>query len=296
MVTRDVFTHQADYRALKKRIEHVLERTLPAADDSISPTLANAMRYSTLGGGKRIRAIMVYMVGRAFGTPLEALDKAAAAVELIHAYTLIHDDLPAMDNDEWRRGKPSCHIAYGHATAILAGDALQTRAFAVLAEAPLCGNEHLLVSTLAEKSGYQGIVGGQAQDIANTAQSTHQVLDMHARKTGALFECAARLAGLISHCDTDSLTQLEGFAKALGLAFQLKDDLLDVDGKEDTLGKTTGIDATNQRCTSMRVFGRDATEKQLAQSLAAAKQALLALRAETQDLSRLCDFVAERHA
>ena len=213
----------ARWRAWAQRCEAELDRALPA--ESAAPQrLHAAMRYATLGGGKRMRPLLVYATGTAFGASESLLDTPAAAVELIHAYSLVHDDLPAMDDDVLRRGRATVHVAYDEATAILAGDALQTLAFEWLAEMPASADVRVaMLATLARASGAAGMVGGQAIDLAAVGQTLdiQGLRTMHKAKTGALIRAAVRLGALAAQADAGSLEQLDLYADALGLAFQI---------------------------------------------------------------------------
>ncbi|WP_205736181.1 polyprenyl synthetase family protein [Acidiferrobacter sp. SPIII_3] len=240
------------YRA---RVEDVLARTLPSME-TVPMDLHEAMRYATLGGGKRLRACLVYATGEALGATPEALDPPAAAVELIHAYSLVHDDLPCMDDDDMRRGRPSCHKAFGEATALLAGDALQTQAFAVLAAAETLSPHARMrmVEELARASGSLGMAGGQALDLKAGPVATIEVLEeRHGRKTGALMHAAVRLGALAATPEIPSA--LDDYGRALGLAFQIADDLLDVEGVALVVGKTIGADAAAGKATFASVLG-----------------------------------------
>ena len=240
------------YRA---RVEDVLARTLPSME-TVPMDLHEAMRYATLGGGKRLRACLVYATGEALGATPEALDPPAAAVELIHAYSLVHDDLPCMDDDDMRRGRPSCHKAFGEATALLAGDALQTQAFAVLAAAETLSPHARMrmVEELARASGSLGMAGGQALDLKAGPVATIEVLEeRHGRKTGALMHAAVRLGALAATPEIPSA--LDDYGRALGLAFQIADDLLDVEGVAVVVGKTIGADAAAGKATFASVLG-----------------------------------------
>ncbi len=240
------------YRA---RVEAVLDEVLPPAH-TLPADLHEAMRYATLGGGKRLRACLVYATGEALGATIAHLDRAAAAVELIHAYSLVHDDLPCMDDDDMRRGKPSCHKAFGEATALLAGDALQTEAFAVLAAvSPVPADARLrMVAELARASGSQGMAGGQALDLKAGPQATVEILEeRHTRKTGALIHAAVRLGALATQSEVPP--GLDAYGLTLGLAFQIADDLLDVEGEAITVGKTVGADAAAGKATFASVLG-----------------------------------------
>jgi farnesyl diphosphate synthase len=240
------------YRA---RVEDVLARTLPSAE-TLPTDLHEAMRYATLGGGKRLRACLVYATGEALGAALAALDPAAAAVELIHAYSLVHDDLPCMDDDDMRRGRPSCHKAFGEATALLAGDALQTQAFTVLATAEMLSARARIrmVEELARASGSLGMAGGQALDLKAGPVATIEMLEeRHGRKTGALIHAAVRLGALTAAPEIPAA--LDDYGRALGLAFQIADDLLDVEGVAMVVGKTIGADAAAGKATFASVLG-----------------------------------------
>ncbi len=221
-------TAEALFARWRDRIESQLDAALPSPAEA-PQRLHQAMRYSVLGGGKRMRPLLVYASGQLFGAQPESLDAAAMAVELIHAYSLVHDDLPAMDDDALRRGKPTTHIAFDEATAILAGDALQTRAFGLLADAPLPATLRVAcLQTLAHASGASGMCGGQALDIDATGQQQTLVAltRMHALKTGALIRAAVRMGALCGQAHEPQLAQLDSFADALGLAFQVRETSL----------------------------------------------------------------------
>ncbi len=246
------------YRA---RVEAVLDELLPPAQ-TLPADLHEAMRYATLGGGKRLRACLVYATGEALGATVSQLDRGAAAVELVHAYSLVHDDLPCMDDDDMRRGKPSCHKAFGEATALLAGDALQTEAFAVLAApSPVSGDVRArMVAELARASGSQGMAGGQALDLKAGPQATVEILEeRHTRKTGALIHAAVRLGALAAQSEVPP--GLDAYGLTLGLAFQIADDLLDVEGEAITVGKTVGADAAAGKATFASVLGVPAARR-----------------------------------
>lgn len=224
-----------------------------------------AMRYSVLGGGKRIRALLVLNFNRILGGAANDAMEFAAAIEMMHAYSLIHDDLPCIDDDDLRRGKPSCHVAFGEAIALLAGDALQTLAFETLARNTSLEPAQVLqaVRELAAAAGSRGMVGGQTVDIEGTAQTVEQLTGMCMMKTGALIKCAVRLGCLSVGADEASMAQADIYADAIGLAFQIRDDILDVIGSTEELGKPVGSDAEQQKATFATVLG---TER--AQSLA----------------------------
>jgi len=245
------------------RVEQVLDRLLPAVD--APPTrLHQAMRYAALGAGKRVRPFLLYSAGAMLDADEIQLDAPAAAVELIHAYSLVHDDLPAMDDDDLRRGRPTCHRAFDEATAILVGDALQTLAFETLATAPgVDANTRLAMLTiLAQASGSQGMAGGQALDLAAVGQAIDLAAleQMHRLKTGALICASVQLGALTAHADASSQTQLARYARAIGLAFQVRDDILDVTADSLTLGKTQGKDAIDDKPTYVSLLGLDAAQ------------------------------------
>ena len=257
------------------------------------------MRYAVLGGGKRLRPVLVYATGSALGAQLDKLDASAAAVEIIHAYSLVHDDLPAMDNDDMRRGRPTCHVAFGEAMAILAGDALQALAFEILAAdtAHDAGNHVEMLRTLAAACGAHGMAGGQALDLAAVGKTlTADALDrMHEHKTGALIRASVRLGALAADC-TDATTPaaLDEYGHAIGLAFQIRDDILDVEGDSETIGKTAGKDATNAKPTYPAILGMDASRARLAQLTGEAIAALAPLGERAKELVELARYVAER--
>ena len=251
--------------------ETALAQMLP--EGSVSPgRLHEAMRYSVLGGGKRVRPALVYATAAALGLPQNVVTAAACAVEMIHAYSLIHDDLPAMDDDDLRRGRPTCHKAYDEATAILAGDALQVRAFEVLATDPLLPDAPAvrlqLVRILAQASGTAGMAGGQALDLAAEGQRLNlaAITDIHARKTGALIRASVLMAAACQ----PSLSQadhaaLDRYAVCVGLAFQIQDDLLDIEGDPALLGKATGADQALHKMTYPAVVGVAASHVKVAE-------------------------------
>jgi farnesyl diphosphate synthase len=283
-------------RSWAERSERVLNDVLPAEADSPF-RLHSAMRYATLGGGKRLRPCLVYATGSALGASPNQLDAAAAAVELIHAYSLVHDDLPAMDDDTLRRGRPTVHVAYDEATAILAGDALQALAFSVLARAPLPAERTVvMLRVLGDASGAAGMAGGQALDLDAVGQRLEEsaLVDMHTRKTGALIRAAVRMGALAAAASTDVLARLDEFATALGLAFQIRDDILDVEGDEEKLGKTAGKDAEQRKPTYASLLGLETSRERLADQAGIMITALSAIDADTSVLRALAEFTAMR--
>jgi farnesyl diphosphate synthase len=245
----------------RARVESTLDALLPPA--SLEPVRLNeAMRYAVLGGGKRIRPLLTYAAGAALDVDADHLDRPACAIELIHAYSLIHDDLPAMDDDDLRRGQPTCHRAFDEATAILAGDALQTIAFQALAEAPGLAAETrvAMVAALARASGPRGMVGGQALDLAaeGTVQDVAMLEHIHIHKTGALIRSAVRMGILAcDRPDPEQADRLDRYAKCIGLAFQIQDDVLDVEGETALIGKTAGRDQALDKATYPALVGLD---------------------------------------
>ncbi len=244
----------------RARTEAALLRWLPAGELG-SGRLLEAMRYSAAGGGKRLRALLTYAAAEAMGAGVSLADHSAAAVEMIHAYSLIHDDLPCMDDDALRRGKPTNHVVFGEATAMLAGDALQPLAFAVLLAAP-ASNAGIVAACrcLAEASGAFGMAGGQAIDLANVGQRMTQAAleEMHAMKTGAMFEASVVLPALLTGEDDATVAALTAYAQKIGLCFQVVDDVLDATADSATLGKTAGKDAANDKPTFVSLMGIDA--------------------------------------
>jgi geranylgeranyl pyrophosphate synthase len=254
------------------RVEEVLDRALPPRDQPPS-RLHEAMRYSVLGGGKRLRPLLAYAAAECFGADAGCADASAAAVEIIHAYSLIHDDLPAMDNDDLRRGKPTCHIAFGEATAVLAGDALQALAFEVLAKdaSTRAGAEARLrmLRTLATACGAHGMAGGQAFDLDAVGKklSADELERMHAYKTGALIRAAVTLGALASGAaDAESLATVDRVGARIGLAFQIRDDILDVEGDTAVIGKRQGADLLLDKPTYPSILGMQAS-RELAERL-----------------------------
>jgi geranylgeranyl diphosphate synthase type II len=285
---------------LQARIETVLDRHLPA--DEIHPgRLHEAMRYSVLGGGKRIRPVLVYATAQALGLPLQRVDGIAAAVELIHVYSLIHDDLPAMDDDALRRGKPTCHIAFDEATAILAGDALQALAFQILAQDPdmvqVAELRLRIIGTLAQAAGSRGMAGGQAIDLASVGKQLDiaELEDMHIHKTGALIRASVVMAAL-SNPDTDqhTLDRLDHYAKNVGLAFQIRDDILDIEGDTETLGKTQGADVSLNKPTYPAILGLEESKQQARLLYQEAMDALTDFGPDAELLRWIAGFIVSR--
>lgn len=287
-------------REYRNRCEAALESWLPAPE-TLPQHLHQAMRYSVLGGGKRVRALLVYAAGEVVGSEPARLDGPAAAVELIHAYSLVHDDLPAMDDDDLRRGKPTCHRAYDEATAILVGDALQSLAFEVLANDPAIGASPAvrvaLVRELAAAAGSRGMCGGQAIDMAAVGRQLdlEQLQTMHAYKTGALIRASVRMGALTRpDVPAETLERLDDYAKAMGLAFQIRDDILDVEADTETLGKPQGSDAARNKPTYTALLGIEGAREK-AQSLhRRALDDLAPFGEAAATLRGLADFIVER--
>ncbi len=289
------FEFEAWSQARQQRIEQVLASQLPSASQ-VPETLHSAMRYAVLGGGKRVRALLCYAGASVAGGSEQQADAAAAAVELIHAFSLVHDDMPCMDDDDLRRGKPSCHKQYDEATALLVGDALQSHAFEVLANAngPWALKQ---VALLATATGSRGMCGGQSIDLASTGQhmSIAALEQMHQYKTGALIQAAVMLGAYSAPAPTPTLLEdLSSFSRHIGLAFQVVDDILDVTADSVTLGKTAGKDQSQHKSTYVSVLGLEAS-KTLAERLY--QQALAVLdpyQTSAAPLRAIAHFICER--
>ena len=283
-------------------VEQALSALLPPADRTPA-RLHEAMRYAVLGGGKRVRPLLVYAAGELTGAPAGALDAAACALECIHAYSLVHDDLPCMDDDVLRRGKPTVHVAYGEATAMLVGDALQALAFESLAgtlgwgvPAPAVVEMTL---TLARASGSIGMAGGQAIELESVgARLSREALeDMHRRKTGALLGAAVRLGAACGRApDAGTLHWLAQYERAIGLAFQVVDDILDVTGDAASLGKTAGKDAEQGKPTYVSVLGLDASRQLADTLLAQARESVAALGSPARRLGEIAELIVLRQS
>ena len=284
----------------RERLEHSFDTWLPAA--STHPAILHeAMRYTVMDGGKRIRPTLVYAAGQATGATPESLDRAACAIELIHAYSLIHDDLPAMDDDDLRRGKPSCHRAFGEATAILAGDALQSLAFQVLASDAGNGISEStrlrMIKTLALAAGSRGMAGGQTIDLAATGQQLNiaELEDMHIHKTGALIRASVVLGALCSNAPAQTdIEKLDHYAKCIGLAFQIRDDILDVEGEATTLGKNPGMDQRLEKSTYPSIIGLQAARQRTTELHTEALESLAGFDKSADPLRRLSVYIIER--
>lgn len=285
--------------AIQQEMETTLDALLPSADHE-PHALNQAMRYATLGGGKRVRALLTYAAGELGLAPAGALARAAAAVEMIHAYSLVHDDLPCMDDDVLRRGKATCHVAFDEATALLAGDALQTQAFAVLA-APELGVEPArqldMLRLLAHASGPLGMAGGQAIDLASVGQALNlpQLEFMHALKTGALIRASVLLGALAGEAlPAEQMGRLDHFSRVIGLAFQVVDDVLDCEADSATLGKTAGKDAAHDKPTYVSLLGLAEARRMARELRDQAFAALEPFGARAERLRALADYIVVR--
>ena len=281
-----------------ERIERVLDGALPP-EDAAPQRLHRAMRHATLDGGKRLRARLVYATGRLFNTSPDTLDAAAAAVEMIHAYSLIHDDLPAMDDDALRRGKPTVHIAFDEATAILAGDALQALAYETLTRAAWPDAAKLAaLQELISASGPRGMCGGQQLDMdaGGKTLSLTELRKVHALKTGALIKAAIRIPAIVADADADGAarTALDAFADDLGLAFQIQDDILDVEASTAQLGKSAGKDAAHAKATYPALLGLDGAKALLAELAERMPQHLSGFGERAEALNALAAFAVAR--
>ncbi len=281
--------------SLRRRIDEELAHCVQRQTGCPAP-LAEAMQYALLGPGKRLRPLLVVLAAESCGGNVERALPAACAVEMVHAYSLVHDDLPAMDDDDLRRGRPTCHRKFGEALAILAGDALLALAFEVLT-ARVAPPEVAVACcrTLAEAAGRCHMVGGQADDLAGTAATdVHQLEFLHRRKTGALIAASLRMGALVAGADEARMAALESYGRNLGLAFQIVDDLLDVRGDEATVGKRLGKDADRGKRTFPALLGVEKSEQRAEQLVGEACRALTVFGAGAQLLEQLARFVIER--
>ena len=284
---------------IQQRTEQALEALLPGAD--LAPRrLHQAMRYAVLGGGKRVRPLLVQAAGELAGAPAERLDRVSCAVELIHAYSLVHDDMPCMDNDVLRRGKPTVHVEYDEATALLVGDALQTLAFQALADAPVADDaatQLKMLGMLASASGSRGMAGGQAIDLASVGlQLSREELEfMHIHKTGALIRASVLLGAQAGRAlDEADMQRLDHYAKVVGLLFQVVDDILDAEADTATLGKTAGKDADNDKPTYVSLLGLSDARRLAEDMLADARATLQPFGDAAGRLESLADYIVHR--
>jgi geranylgeranyl pyrophosphate synthase len=278
-------------------VEAFLDRVLPAVGGHV-PRLAEAVRYSALGGGKRLRPALVFAAAEGCGVDRELALPMAAAVEMIHAYSLIHDDLPAMDDDDFRRGRPTSHKVFGEALAILAGDTLLTQAFEVLAaaEAIAPARRVAIIREIAAAGGAAGLAGGQVADLEGEGRelTLPELEFIHTRKTGALILASVRAGALAAGAGTEQLAALSEYARRVGLGFQIVDDLLDVEGDPAATGKRTGRDTTRRKATFPAIFGIEASRQRAAELIDEALAAIAAFGPEAGPLRALARFVGRR--
>ena len=293
--------HSEKIKSYQAQVDKALEYWLPA--ENIQPDhLHAAMRYSVLGDGKRIRPVLTYATGDALGIPLASLDGPSCAVEFIHAYSLIHDDLPAMDDDDLRRGRPTCHKAFDEATAILAGDALQALSFHILAHDPAmqttAENRLEMIDVLALASGSRGMAGGQAIDLASVGQelSLAQLENMHIHKTGALIRSAVKMGALSCPDITDDqIEKLDHYAKCIGLAFQVWDDVLDIEGDTEVIGKPQGSDMERGKPTYPNLLGLAGAKQTAADLHDQAIDSLQSFDEKAGTLRWIADYIVSRN-
>jgi len=283
----------------QQRVESKLKHWLPDSN-TLPNNLHAAMQYSVLNGGKRVRAVLVYMVGEALDIDIEALDGPACAVEIIHAYSLIHDDLPAMDDDDLRRGKPTCHRQFDEATAVLAGDALHSLAFYILAHDPAIqasdSKRLKMVECLANAIGSRGMAGGQAIDLASEGKTLTlaELENMHIHKTGALIRASVELAALSGNCPDNLHKALDKYAKCIGLSFQIRDDILDIEADTDTLGKPQGADIARNKSTYPSLLGMSEAKRWAKELHEDAVQAIDFIGKKSEPLNWLSSYIIER--
>jgi geranylgeranyl diphosphate synthase type II len=293
-VSRPAPAYPDDLRAL---IERYLDG-LTFSDATQTAGLEEAMRYSLLAGGKRIRPVLALATARAAGVEPESVLPAAAAIELIHTYSLIHDDLPAMDDDELRRGRPTSHVVYGENVAILAGDGLFAEALRLICERQESGREHVLeaLTELARATGVEGMVGGQYVDVTEEDLDADGLRRLHALKTGRLIAASVRIPLILANVGEPETITYRRFAEELGVLFQIVDDILDVTGSEEELGKPRGSDERHGKLTYVSLFGLDRARDLAAASHAKARAALAGIAGETGDLELITDFIYTRQS
>lgn len=284
----------------QQRVDAALLTWLPCIE-SATTELPAAMRYSVTNGGKRVRPVLAYATGKALGLALDSVDVPACSVEMLHAYSLVHDDLPAMDDDDLRRGKPTCHKAFDEATAILAGDALQALAFTILALNKDPGTSDAakirMVEILGEASGANGMAQGQAIDLESVGSTLtlKQLENMHTHKTGALIKASVLMPAMLADCcDAQLLSSLEGYAGSVGLCFQIVDDILDVTSDTETLGKTQGADIALNKPTYPALLGLDGAHEHAKNTHESALNHLEGLGSEFDELRHLSHYIVKR--
>ena len=278
----------------QKRINQTLEGLLPS-DDSI---LSEAMRYSVLNGGKRLRPILVYLSSELGEADHNSIDTLAGSIELIHCYSLIHVDLPSMDDDDLRRGNPTTHKKYDEATAILAGDALQPLAFELISNLDTSDtNKITIVNCLANACGYLGMVGGQIKDIHSKEISTVNELDvMHSQKTGRLIQASLETSGILSGLDQKDIEALNIYGEKIGLAFQIQDDIIDIESPSSISGKDQGSDINQNKITYPSIVGLEESRTKARELASEAKEILHLLQKNTDNLHKLADYIVQRKA
>ena len=278
----------------KERVNSVLESTLPN-DDSI---LTKAIRYSVLNGGKRLRPLLVYLSSELGNSSSESQDLVSCTVELIHCYSLIHDDLPSMDDDSLRRGLPTCHKKFGEAIAILTGDALQPMAYSLLINSNEIEDKLKikLISLLSRACGQNGMVEGQILDISDNKSLSLEELDyMHRKKTGSLIKTCLEMGGLISYLQDTDINLLKEYGEKIGLAFQIRDDIIDLESPSEVSGKTQGADVLNQRVTYPKVIGMEASKERAIELCKEAQEMVTNLSGDSVKLIKLSNFISTRH-
>ncbi len=276
----------------QNRINSKLESLLPS-DDSI---LSEAIRYSVLDGGKRLRPILVYLIGELGNAKNDSLDILAGSVEIIHCYSLIHDDLPSMDDDDLRRGKPTTHKKYDEATAILAGDALQPLAFEFISNLDTSdSNKISIVNCLANACGYLGMVGGQIKDIHSKEINTVHDLDIiHSQKTGRLIQASLETSGILSGLDQKDIDSLSKYGEKIGLAFQIQDDIIDIESPSSISGKDQGSDINHDKITYPSIVGLEGSRIRARELASEAKEILHLSQKNTDNLHKLADYIVQR--
>ena len=281
-------------KSYQARINHKLEGLLPMNDTLLS----RAMRYSVLNGGKRLRPMLVYLVGELSDTESEYLDTLACSVELIHCYSLIHDDLPAMDDDDLRRGNPTTHKKFDEATAILAGDALQPLAFELITSIETSDRNKIeMIRSLAKACGHLGMVGGQIKDIHSQNIFNMESLDlMHSEKTGRLIEASIETSGILSGLSKNDIESLKSYGAKIGLAFQIQDDIIDIESPSYVSGKDQGSDITKDKTTYPSLVGLDESRMRARELANQAKKILLPITKNTDNLIKLADYIVSRQA
>ena len=281
-------------KSYQARINHSLEGLLPMNDTLLS----RAMRYSVLNGGKRLRPMLVYLIGELSDTESEYLDTLACSVELIHCYSLIHDDLPAMDDDDLRRGNPTTHKKFDEATAILAGDALQPLAFELITSIETSDRNKIeMIRSLAKACGHLGMVGGQIKDIHSQNIFNMESLDlMHSEKTGRLIEASIETSGILSGLSKNDIASLKSYGAKIGLAFQIQDDIIDIESPSYLSGKDQGSDITKDKTTYPSLVGLDESRMRARELANQAKKILLPITKNTDNLIKLADYIVSRQA